>query len=85
MHSEFGALDVLPEPGPFMLHISCFVIVFFISRIQNMNSSEFFKIDVVEDEVEADYGILLIIDMCELEQRFLQDYTVLECNEKMVS
>jgi hypothetical protein len=48
-------------------------------------SSEFFKIDVVEIEVEVDYGISLTIDMCELEHTFLQDYVVLLCNEKMVN
>lgn len=61
MHSEFGGLVVLPEPGPLMFHVSClymFFFRFFISRIQNINTSfEFFKIDVVEIEVEVDYGI----------------------------
>jgi hypothetical protein len=40
-------------------------------------SSEFFKRDVVEIEVEVDNGISLTINLCELQQSFLQDYVVL--------
>lgn len=41
-----------------------------------MNTSfEFYKIDVVE--IEVGNGISLTIDMCELEQTFLQEYVIL--------
>lgn len=45
MHSEFGDLDVLPEPGPLMFHVSCFMLVhdlFSFFHQQNTEHEHFF-------------------------------------------
>ena len=47
MHSEFGGLVVLPEPGPLMFHVSCFMFVhvfFSFFHQQNTEHKHFFRI-----------------------------------------
>jgi hypothetical protein len=41
MHSEFGGLDVLPEPGPLMFHV---YVLFLFFHQQNTEHEHFFRI-----------------------------------------